>query len=1130
MIEPKSPRRRPALWQALLWFVPGWAAVAIAALGAHPLTLIPLLAAQTLTMAAVCHAIGFDPEPRFLRTVLRRGAAHLVLLVAYVALLFVLIAGPMLWLHRAPSLGAALALATAMVVALVALWRVWPAFGLLFVWDDAYPAQSDGSWIFTAMARSLAFGRHLAREERFFTHFLPAALALLMLAFTALVLAGLYGVLPDELRTAALVAYGLVLLPVGCLVIANRTLRALLCERQRPSRRAARAPAAATTEVATLAALAPAARDAALLEAARGGDVERALALLEAGADPDAVPAADARDRRSALVLAALLPDTRLLRALIVRGARVNAAAGGLTALLAATRDSWHGRAEAVLTLLSNGADPALADARGVTPLHGAALCADAGIAAMLIDAGAPLDAQDAEGVTPLVAACRAANWPLARFLLARGAQPMPAGGEPALHAAATIAEDDPQGVRLLLERRVAVNARDAQGRSALQLAAGEGHALIVGALLAAGADPNQTDDHGRTALMEAAAVGAGDVAAALLEAGADVRARDGRGQDALALACQSSRASLALVGALIARGADPALVDADGRSARDHAATAGRWDLVALLDPHAPQPSEPHGADAADGHDAEHLLDALRFGHWTTVAGFATVVGGWPQETLARLFLELAAADAGAARQWLLRHGLQAEARLPAVDGALGPRLFDALLERLPASRAALGEVLDAGASPAGGSLFARLLARAGAAADDALTRACLERGADAFGAEADGRTPLHLAAHSGRAALLEDLLERGADPNARDARGRTPLMAALAHGDAALPLVRALIAHGADAEAADMHGETPLGRALEHAAVQRWLDWGDWPRPRRPLRAEDLPAAARAGAGPAVERLLELGFPVDTRDAQGASALLHAAGAGHRDIAVRLLAAGADPAQTSTRGVSALAAAVMARREALVDTLLAAGAPVDQRLPGGATALILAAGLGHAGLVERLLAAGADLAAADEAGHTALHAAARYAFEASDSLRARRLFDVLLRHGAAVDVVDSDGMTPLLLLLGAHQRPGNDGDPTHLGALVPVLLDAGADLRRADRRGVGPLHACAMHALLAPARVLLARGAERAAVDAFGRTAADVARQLGYIDIAHELAARHAPPAPSVRQTLRQPARPAE
>ena len=62
-----------------------------------------------------------------------------------------------------------------------------------------------------------------------------------------------------------------------------------------------------------------------------------------------------------------------------------------------------------------------------------------------------------------------------------------------------------------------------------------------------------------------------------------------------------------------------------------------------------------------------------------------------------------------------------------------------------------------------------------------------------------------------------------------------------------------------------------------------------------------------------------------------------------------------------------------------------------------------------------------------------------------------------------------------------------------------------------------------------LPPARVLLSRGADRNAADAFGRTAADVARQLGYVDIAHELAAR-ASAIPSVRQTLRQPAQPAD
>ncbi len=67
-------------------------------------------------------------------------------------------------------------------------------------------------------------------------------------------------------------------------------------------------------------------------------------------------------------------------------------------------------------------------------------------------------------------------------------------------------------------------------------------------------------------------------------------------------------------------------------------------------------------------------------------------------------------------------------------------------------------------------------------------------------------------------------------------------------------------------------------------------------------------------------------------------------------------------------------------------------------------------------------------------------------------------------------------------------------------------------------------------MHALLPPARVLLARGADRQAADAFGRTAADVARAIGYIDIAHELAARTGSSIPSVRQMLRQPAQPSD
>lgn len=1149
-----SKLRRPTpFFQALLWFVPGLLSVGVAALGTHPLSLIPLLLANTLTMAAVCHAIGFDPEPHFLRTVLRRGVAHLVMISAYVVFVFVLVAWPMLKLNQEHSLGATLMLAAALVLALAALWRMWPAFGLVYLWDDAYPPQSDGSWIFTAVARSVAFGKHLSREERFFTHFLPAALALLVLAFTAVVLSGLYGVIPPELRVVALAIYGVVLMPLGCLVIANRTLRALLCEGRRPLRQ----PAAGVEEPRPVA---PAPRPVppvlseeertagtpeqaqALLAAIRESDVERALALVEAGADPNTTPPAGDRDQRPVLMLAALLPDIRLLRALIGKGANVNHSSGGLTALLAATRDAWHGRPDAVMTLLANGASPLATDLEGNTALHGAVLSGEPMVAAMLLDAGAPVNALNKHRVSPLSAACRAANWPLVKFLLEHGAKPTPPDGEPALVAAAGIADDDVEGVRLLLKHRATVNAVDARHRSALMEAASEGHEQIARVLCASGADAGLVDHHGSTALMEAARAGAVGIVQLLAEAQPDARVRDSHGRDALTLACQSPHAHAETVRALMSLGAEPKALGSDGRSALDHAAAAGRWDLVALLDPETPLPTNlrfdeamPEGADSP-----AHLLDALRFGHWAVVSTFVHRVREWPQAQLAQLYLDLAGPGLGSARRWLLDHALSPEARLQPqlVDDAdvtegeeqilppLGRRLFDALIAQLPTSLEAMQDLLDAGATPAGAGLLAQSLHRLdGSIASQAFALGLLERGADPFGVDARERTPVHVAASQGQLHILQALLARGANPNTRDAQGRTPLFAALEHGADALPLVRVLVAHGADAEATDANGETPLGLAFEHGEVEHWLDWGDWQRPRRAIREDDLPAAASAGALIAVERLLELGIAVNTQDRQGATALLHACGLGHAEIAARLLDAGADTTLAARNGMTPMAAAVAARREALVALLLTQHVAVDHRLPGDATALMIAAAMGYPDIAEQLLDAGADVNAADAVGHAPLHAAAQFGFEHNDSLRARRLFDSLLKRGADANLADKEGKTPLLLLLGAHLRPGSDCDATHIGALVPVLLDAGAQLEHADQRGVTALHACAMHALLPPARVLLARGADRSAADAFGRTAADVARQLGFVDIAHELAAR-AGAMPSVRQTLRQPA----
>ncbi len=1178
MSQPK--RRRRLSVQTLLWFLPSLVAVAMAGAATHPLTLIPLLLANALCMAASCHAMGFDLEPGFARTVLRRGATYLVLFTAYTVVVFALVAWPMLRLHDWPGISAAMVLTATLILAIGVLWRLWPAFGLVCVWDDAYPTRLEGSWIFTAAARSVAFGRHLSREERALTHFLPTAIALLVLAFGAIALAGLYGVLPTEMRTAAMALYGIVVLPLGCLVIVDRTLNALLRERcehagevsafadaTREALAAVGCPDAAGVE-APPAVAAPSVEPAAqaspvpvegLLEATREGDIERALALVAEGANVDAGPPDGDRDQRPVLMLAALLPDTRLLRALIAKGANINRASGGITPLLAATRDSWHGRAEAVLTLLANGADPLLVDVAGNSPLHGAVLSAEPGVAAMLLDAGAPIDALNTAGESPLSVACHAANWSLVEFLLEHGAAAAPVGGMPALVAAAGVGDDDATGVKLLLKQRANVDAVDGEQRSALAVAAAEGHVEIVRALCQAHAEINAVDVRGSTPLMEAARAGAGGVVQLLVDAEADVGARDALGRDALTLACQSPHAQAETVRVLLAHGADPKLRDPDGRSALDHAAAAGRWDLVALLDPQTPLPASLSAGLLPAGEDTPaHLLDALRFGHWAIASTFAERVRDWSQAQRAALFVELTEPGLAMGRRWLLDHGLDPEARLepqasaapaltegtaaapsvdvppavppPAASPLPGERLFDAVLRLLPGAAEAARDLLQAGASPAGAGLLARALsAGADTAAARTLVLRMLAAGGDPFGLDESGRSPLHLAAAAAHEALLQALLQLGCDPNLRDAGGRTPLFAALEHGAAALPMVRALIAHGADPEAADANGETPRGLALEHPALERWLDWRDWPRPARSLRAEDLPAAAGAGALLSVQRLLELGFPVDTRDAQGATAVLRACGNGHAAVVDCLLDAGADATLAAHSGVTPLAAAVSARQTGVIAVLLGRGVGVDQRLPNAATALMVAAALGYPEIVEVLLGNTADVNAVDDNGRNALHAAAQFSFEHNDSLRARRLFDTLLKHGVDVNRADATGTTPLLLLLGAHMPPGCHCDATHIGALLPLLLDAGASGQHADHRGVTALHACAMHALVAPSRILLTHGAERTAVDGFSRTAADVARQLGYVDVAQELAVRGSA-VPSVRQTLRRPAQPAE
>ena len=862
-----------------------------------------------------------------------------------------------------------------------------------------------------------------------------------------------------------------------------------------------------------------------LYVAVAAGLSDRALALLSEGADSNALPAVDDHDQRTLPMLAALLPDLRVLRALIAAGADVNRSHAGLTPLLAATRDSWHGRVEAVTMLLTNGADPRATEASGATALHHAARNSDPAIAIALLDAGAEIDALDRERLSPLATACAIGNWPLVKVLLERGATPQPDGGLPALIPAAS-GEDNVTGVHLLLRHKAKPDACDETGRSALIHAAGLGNAEIVAALLAAGADVDRAADDGSTAMLAAAREGRMLSLCALAPARPDPHASLPDGRNALALLAESDRASEACVELLLGLGVDPAQRDRTDHTPLDHLIAAGRWRLVRVLDPSRALPVgiDETVADANATRPEDLLRRLLEQGRLDAADDMAAVSPLDSQRASALLY-DLAADIGREAVEWLLEFGADPGARLEVTGG---DSIAFALLDRVPSTAATLATLLDRGTTFSGAGGLARFLsaARNGPHAPGALIEAMalrlLASGADPFASGPNGDPPLHLAIRLGFTGLTRSLLEHGVDANARDRLGQTALHLAAASGDETA--VRMLIRHGGTPERPTSDGQTAHGLALAagHRHLARWLHWPRWKSPGRPLHSGDLPAAAMMGDAVAVDGLLDLGLAIDTRDSQGCTALLRAAGGGYSDVVQRLLDRGADTRIAANTGATPLSAAISMRQAEIVDSLLAAGANPSQPLPGAITPLMLACALGFPELARALLTAGAQVSDRDEQAFTALHCAAMYAFQARDPSRVAELIDTGLSAGSDIDGASESGHTPLLLVLGARAEPGTPCREDVVLTAVERLLAAGASLDVRDQRGFGPLHLAALHGLGTVVRRLLAAGADPDLRDRYNRPPREIALLRGYVDIAAEF---DAPRTPNLARFLRTP-----
>jgi len=172
--------------------------------------------------------------------------------------------------------------------------------------------------------------------------------------------------------------------------------------------------------------------------------------------------------------------------------------------------------------LLGRGADVNTADWRGFTPLMWASASGSVEMVRQLIDSGAAVDRRASDGTTALMLAASNGFIEIVRALLLRGADVGAARG--GVRARQLALERGYSGVVTLLDQSESLGAR-------LLKAAGEGNDTVVRQLLALGAPVNVTDEAGATALMIAARNGDLGMLQALLSRGADATVRDAQGR-----------------------------------------------------------------------------------------------------------------------------------------------------------------------------------------------------------------------------------------------------------------------------------------------------------------------------------------------------------------------------------------------------------------------------------------------------------------------------------------------------------------------------------------------------------------------------------------------------------------------
>ena len=353
----------------------------------------------------------------------------------------------------------------------------------------------------------------------------------------------------------------------------------------------------------------------------------------------------------------------------------------------------------------------------------------------------------------------------------------------------------DTNAATALLRAGATVNLANDYGATPLWLACTRGHAAIVDLLLKAGANPNAALRLGETPLMAAVERGNPDVVHALLARGVNPNARESTGGQT-ALMWAAAKRNPAIVRALVERGADVALKSKGGFTALLFAAQQGDVTAAEMLLAAGAKIDEA----AQDG--ATPLLIAIASEH-AALSVFLVEHGANVDAVDRRGFTVLQNAASGDMLQVVkavLARGVDPNGRLMKAQpvGDFGGLVQIGATPFLMAAAAGNTEIMrvlvSAGADPLlttdsrNTSLMAAAALGGGRRNYETwteseekraleATRLALQLGSPINAANDVGQTALHAAAYVGADSVIQFLVESGARMDVMDTLGQTPL-----------------------------------------------------------------------------------------------------------------------------------------------------------------------------------------------------------------------------------------------------------------------------------------------------------------------------------------------------------------